>query len=51
MYTEAVHQLKNVAFWDVTLCGSCKNVLKERITSIIREERMSELGTTLAISS
>jgi hypothetical protein len=34
-------------FWDVTLCGSCKNEdSEERIASIITVERINELRTT-----
>jgi hypothetical protein len=44
--------MKNAVFWDVTPCGSCKKRRKERcIASIIRVERISELGTMLAINS
>jgi hypothetical protein len=38
---------KKAVFWDVTPCGSCKNIVSEkRIASIIRVDRISELGTT-----
>jgi hypothetical protein len=44
--------MKNGIFWDVTLCGSCKNwLLEECIASITRVERISTLGTTLAVTS
>jgi hypothetical protein len=36
--------MKNLVFWDVALCGSCKNA------SIIRVTRIGELGTMLAIT-
>jgi hypothetical protein len=36
--------MKNGVFWDVTQCGSYKN-------SIIRVTRITELGTTLAVTS
>jgi hypothetical protein len=39
---------KNAIFWDVTLVRI--KVSEERSTSIIRMTRISELGTTLAIS-
>jgi hypothetical protein len=45
--------LKNV-IWNVTLCGSCMiktDVLKERIASIVRVTSISELGTTLTVTS
>jgi hypothetical protein len=39
--------MKYAVIWDVTLCGTYKNrVLEEHIASIIRAERISELGTT-----
>jgi hypothetical protein len=41
--------MKNVVFWDVTLEGT--NVSEERIASIIRVERISKLGTMLAVTS
>jgi hypothetical protein len=41
--------IKNTIFWDETPCGSCKNdVSEESITSIIRVEIISEIGTKLA---
>jgi hypothetical protein len=44
--------MKNAVFWDETPCDSYKNgVLDERIVSIIRVKRISELGTTLALNS
>jgi hypothetical protein len=45
--------MKNAIFWNVMPFGSCgsANVAKERITYIIRVERISELGTTLAVTS
>jgi hypothetical protein len=42
----AAATIKNVVFWDVTLCDSCKN----RLASIIRVRRISELRT-LAVTS
>jgi hypothetical protein len=39
-------------FWDVMLCGSCKNQhFREHSASIIRVTRIGELGTTLAVTS
>jgi hypothetical protein len=39
--------MKNAIFWDVTLCGSCKNhILEEPITTIIKV-RVGELGRTV----
>jgi hypothetical protein len=44
--------MKNAVFWDVTLCGSCKNDVSEELnTSIIGVTRIGELGTTLAVTS
>jgi hypothetical protein len=44
--------MKNVTFYDVTPCGSCKKQrFGEFITSIIRVKRISTLGTTLAVTS
>jgi hypothetical protein len=38
---------KNAVFCDVTPCGFCKiDVSKERISSTIRVERISEVGTS-----
>jgi hypothetical protein len=37
--------MKNGVFWDVTLCGSCKN---RRFSGTWR---LGELGTTLAVTS
>jgi hypothetical protein len=43
--------MKNPVFWDVTPCGSCKaDVSEERSASFIRETRIGELGTTLAVA-
>jgi hypothetical protein len=43
--------MKNVVFWDVTLCGFVRaDVSEECIGSFIRVERISELGTTLAVT-
>jgi hypothetical protein len=34
--------MKNAVFWDVTPCGSCKNLVSaDNIASIIRVERIS----------
>jgi hypothetical protein len=47
-----IKSLKIVVFWDVTPCGSWKiDVSEERIASIIRVERIGELGITLVVSS
>jgi hypothetical protein len=44
--------MKNVVFYDVTQCGFCKiYVSEERIASIIRVKRISELGTLLVTSN
>jgi hypothetical protein len=46
--------VKNVVFRDVTPCGCSKNgryVSEQRITSMIRAERISAQGTTLAVAS
>jgi hypothetical protein len=41
--------MKNVVFWDVTPCGSCKNRrFGEPSASFIRVKRIGEIGTTLA---
>jgi hypothetical protein len=38
--------MKNAVFGDATPCGSCKDdVSEERIASIIRMKKISELGT------
>jgi hypothetical protein len=42
---------KNAIFWDVTPCSSCKNRRFEGTYSIIRVTRISQLGTTLALTS
>jgi hypothetical protein len=43
--------IKNAVIWDVTRCGSCKNRVSEQcIASIIRVTRISEFGTTLAVT-
>jgi hypothetical protein len=43
--------MKNAVFWDVVLCGSCKNrLLEECLTTIFRVEGISDLGT-LAVTS
>jgi hypothetical protein len=41
--------MKNPAFWDVTPVRT--DFLEELIASIIRVKRISELGTTLAVTS
>jgi hypothetical protein len=44
--------MKNAVFWDVMQFGFCNNiVLEERIASIIKVKRISELGITLALTS
>jgi hypothetical protein len=43
--------MKNGVFWDVTPCGSYKNVSEELSASFIRVTRIGELGTTLAVTS
>jgi hypothetical protein len=44
--------MKNVVFSDVMSCRSWKtDVLEESMASIIRMKRISELGTTLAVTS
>jgi hypothetical protein len=44
--------MKNAAFWDVTLCGSCKTRrFGGLIASIMRAESISELGTTVAVNN
>jgi hypothetical protein len=44
--------MKSAVFWDVTPCGSLRtDVSEEHIASIISVESISELGTTLAVSS
>jgi hypothetical protein len=44
--------MTNAVFGVVKPCGSCKNdILEERIASIIRIKRISELGRTLVITS
>jgi hypothetical protein len=42
--------MKNVIFWVVTPFASCKNVSEECIASIIKVRRISELGTTSAVT-
>jgi hypothetical protein len=47
IFTEVT--IKNAVFWDVTLCGSCKNRhFGGKHCTIIRLTRISELGTTEA---
>jgi hypothetical protein len=44
--------MRNGVFWDVTPCGSCRiDVSEELSASFIRVTRISELGTTLAVTS
>jgi hypothetical protein len=44
--------MKNGVYWDVTLCGSCKNRrFGELSASFIRVTRIGELRTTLAVTS
>jgi hypothetical protein len=40
---------KNAVYWDVALGRT--DILEERIPSIIRVKRISELGTALAVTS
>jgi hypothetical protein len=43
--------MKNAVFWDITTCGSLRTAaFEEHISSIIRV-KISELGTTLALTS
>jgi hypothetical protein len=43
--------MKNAVFWDVTPCGLVgTDVAEEHMASIIRVKRISELGTTLAVT-
>jgi hypothetical protein len=49
---EKVLILKDGVFWDVTLCGSCKNRRFGGCSaSFIGATRIGELGTTLAVTS
>jgi hypothetical protein len=44
--------MENAVFWDVTPCDSLRtDVSEERIASIIRVKGVSDLGTTLAVTS
>jgi hypothetical protein len=44
--------MKNVVYWDLTVCDSCKNRrFRGTIASIIRVTRIGELRTTLAVTS
>jgi hypothetical protein len=44
--------MKNGVFWVVTPCGSCKNLVSEALSaSFIKETRIGELGTMLAVTS
>jgi hypothetical protein len=43
-----LYKLKNVVFWNVTPCGSCKN---RHFRGTIRVTRIGELGTTVAVTS
>jgi hypothetical protein len=44
--------MKNCVFWDVTPCGSCKNRRFGGLSaSFIRVTRISEIGTTLGVTS
>jgi hypothetical protein len=44
--------MKYGVFWDVRLCGSCKNRVSEELSAhFIRVTRIGELGTTLALTS
>jgi hypothetical protein len=44
--------LKNAIFWDVMLCGALvgTDISEERIASIIRVEKISQLGTALVVT-
>jgi hypothetical protein len=49
-YSTTRCQMKNVVFWDVTPCDSCKiDVSEERSASFIRVTRISELGTLAVV--
>jgi hypothetical protein len=41
--------MKNIIFWSMALVRT--DILEENIASIIRMERISELGTALAVTS
>jgi hypothetical protein len=44
--------MKNGVFWDVTPCGSVRTDVSEELSaSFIRVTRISELGTTLALTN
>jgi hypothetical protein len=44
--------MKYGVFWDVTLCGSCKNRRFGRTSAFfIRVTRICELGTNLAVTN
>jgi hypothetical protein len=44
--------MKNVVFWDVTPCSTCKNRVTEKLlASAIRVTKIGELGTELTVSS
>jgi hypothetical protein len=44
--------MKNAAFWDICRVALVRtDVSEERIASIIRLIRISELGTTIAVTS
>jgi hypothetical protein len=44
--------MKNAVFWDVSPCGSVSaDVSEQRVASMIRVERIGELGKTLALTS
>jgi hypothetical protein len=44
--------MKNVVFWDVTPCGSCKNRrFEERIASIVRMIRIHSSATLVFVTA
>jgi hypothetical protein len=43
--------MKNAVFWSVTQCCPCNNRRFEEVMTSIRVTRISELGTTLAVTS
>jgi hypothetical protein len=46
------YSLQNAAFWDIMPCAFVRtDVSEERISSIIRAKRISELGGALAITN
>jgi hypothetical protein len=42
--------MKNAVFWDVTPCGSCKNIrFRGTYRHHLQGEKLDELGTMLAV--